>query len=80
MRLIDVGKLLDELNERKIPYDVEINEIIVSQKVYDVEKVVEQLGNVAFERYNADGMGGEKVVNLDDAIEIVKGGGVDDND
>ena len=78
MRLIDVGKLLDELNERKIPYDVEINEIIVSQKVYDVEKVVEQLGNVAFERYNADGMGGEKVVNLDDAIEIVKGGGVDE--
>lgn len=78
MRLIDAGKLLDELNERKIPYDVEINEIIVSQKVYDVEKVVEQLGNVAFERYNADGMGGEKVVNLDDAIEIVKAGGVNE--
>ena len=78
MRLIDAGKLLDELNERKIPYDVEINEIIVSQKVYDVEKVVEQLGIVAFERYNADGMGGEKVVNLDDAIEIVKAGGVNE--
>ena len=79
MRLIDAGKLLDELNERKIPYDVEINEIIVSQKVYDVEKVVEQLGNVAFERYNADGMGGEKVVNLDDAIEIVKQGCLSDD-
>lgn len=43
---------------------------------YDIEKVVEKLGNIAFERYNADGMGGEKVVNLDDAIEIVKHGGV----
>ena len=44
-----------------------------------VEKVVEQLGNIAFERYNTDGMGGEKVVNLDDVIEIVKGGGVNDD-
>lgn len=58
-----------------------IKNIVTEQPTaYDVEKVVEQLGNVAFERYNADGMGGEKVVNLDDAIEIVKqvGAGTDD--
>lgn len=44
---------------------------------YDPDKVVEQLKKVAFERYGNDGMGGEMVVNMDDAIEIVKGGGVD---
>ena len=81
MKLIDVGKLLDELNERKIPYDVEINEIIVSQKVYEIEKVIEQLENVSkADRY--DGMGGyvgKRTVYLDDAIEIVKQGGVSDD-
>ena len=41
---------------------------------YDPEKVVEQLEKVAFERYENDGMGGERVVNLDDVVEIVKGG------
>ena len=44
---------------------------------YDPDKVVEQLEEVAFERYGNDGMGGERVVNLDDVIEIVRGGGVD---
>ena len=44
---------------------------------YDMDKVVEQLEKVAFERCGNDGMGGERVVNLDDVIEIVKGGGVD---
>lgn len=40
------------------------------------EKIVQQLASVAFERYGNDGgMGGELVVNLDDAIEIVKAGG-----
>ncbi len=44
---------------------------------YDPDKVVEQLKSVSYERYGNDGMGGERVINLDDAIEIVKGGGVD---
>ena len=44
---------------------------------YDPDKVVEQLEKVAFERYRNDGMGGEMVVNMDDVIEIVKGGGAD---
>ena len=42
---------------------------------YDVDKVVEQLKNVSYERFRNAGMGGENVVNLDDAIEIVKAGG-----
>ena len=44
---------------------------------YDLEKVAKELGSAAYERYGNDGMGGERVVNLDDAIEIVKGSGSD---
>ncbi len=43
----------------------------------DLGKVVEELRNVAYERYGNDGMGGERVVNMGDAIEIVKGSGSD---
>jgi hypothetical protein len=42
---------------------------------YDVDKVVERLEKASYERFGNDGMGGELVVNLDDAIEIIKGGG-----
>lgn len=42
---------------------------------YDADKVVEQLKDVSYERFGNAGMGGENVVNLEDAIEIVKVGG-----
>lgn len=42
---------------------------------YDVDKVVERLKEASYERFRNPGMGGELVINLDDAIEIVKGGG-----
>lgn len=45
---------------------------------YDVDKVVERLKKVSYERFGNTGMGGEIVVNLDDAIEIVKAGGKDE--
>ena len=35
------------------------------------KKIMEQLKKVAFERYGNDGMGGEMVVDLEDAVEIV---------
>ena len=41
----------------------------------DIDKVVGQLKKVSYERFGNTGMGGELVVNLDDAIEIVKAGG-----
>lgn len=44
-----------------------------SKIAYDVEAVVAELEKVAFERYGNDGMGGQKVVSLDDANEIVRG-------
>lgn len=35
------------------------------------EQVVERLKNASYERFGNDGMGGELVVKLEDAIEIV---------
>lgn len=49
-----------------------------SPTAYDIDKVVGQLKKVSYERFGNDGMGGELVVNLDDAIEIVKAGGKDE--
>lgn len=45
---------------------------------YDVDKVVTELYDKSFERYGNSGMGGELVVNFDDAVEIAKRGGVDE--
>ncbi len=48
-----------------------------ARRLEEQDKVVEQLKSVSYERYGNDGgMGGEHVVNLDDAIEIMKGCGV----
>lgn len=89
MRLIDVDKLIEHLNDyalQEAPFRGEstdaydaIEQCIEAAKeqpaVYDVDKVVEQLKDVSYERFGNAGMGGENVVNLDDAIEIVKAGG-----
>ena len=34
---------------------------------------MERLKEASYERFGNDGMGGELVINLDDAIKIVKG-------
>lgn len=47
--------------------------------VYDVDKVVTELYDKSFERYGNSGMGGELVISLDDAVEIVKRGGEDED-
>ena len=36
------------------------------------EKIIEQLESKAFERYEKKGMGGQMVIDYDDAIEIFK--------
>lgn len=56
-----------------------IKEVEEQLAAYDVDKVVEQLKNASYERFRNAGMGGENVVNLDDAIEIVNAGGNNDN-
>ena len=78
MRLIDAdkfkGKVIASHTGCGVIKLIAINDVATA---YDLDKVVEELENVAYERYGNDAMGGECVVNLDDVIEIVKGGGVD---
>ena len=85
-RLIDADALLkhfemiqEQENAIGLDFVAITDEIKEQPTAYDVDAVVEQISRSAFERYGNPGMGGEKVVNLDDAIEIVKGGGVDGN-
>ena len=48
MRLIDVDALFEELNNKQIPWNRSINDIIMAQPTaYDVEKVVEQIRSEA---------------------------------
>ena len=86
MRLIDADALIKDLSylytKNHIPVDMRAREtlstVMEQPTAYDVDKVVEQLKNVSYERFGNAGMGGENVVNLEDAIEIVKAGGIDD--
>ena len=89
MRLIDADKLILHLNDyalQEAPFKGEsadtynaikqcIEAVEEQPTAYDVDKVVEQLKDVSYERFGYAGMGGENVVNLDDAIEMVKAGG-----
>lgn len=70
-RLIDADALIAELNEKGIPFNAQINGIIMSQlTAYDVDKVVEQIRDMQAEMEQF-GLGDMP----SDIIEIVKGGG-----
>ena len=79
-RLIDADKLLEELREYhplSISYGI-LSDIEYFPTAYDVDKVVEQLENVSFvdvdEEYADDG---QRMLFLQDVIEIVKRGGTE---
>lgn len=83
-RLIDADKLKADLekaiskNEDMDCLDfLRIASVIDKQPTaYDPDNVLDQLCDISFERLGCDtGMGGEVIVNMDDAIEIVKTGG-----
>ena len=80
MRLIDEEKLMEDIQktitEKSSTIDW-LNMIYRQPTAYDVEKVVEQLeglSNAEADYYYASS---NDVIDRDDAIEIVKGGGVD---
>ena len=78
MRLIDADELKNILTVAEYPCVLQtaLVGIIESQPTaYDIDKVVGQLKKVSYERFGNTGMGGELVINLDDAIEIVRAGG-----
>ena len=78
MRLIDAdnfkGKVIASHTGSGVIKLIAINDVPTA---YDPDRIVEQLKLASYERYGNDGMGGERVVNMDDAIEIVKGSGSD---
>ena len=77
MRLINVDKLFKTLNKLEIPFYADINNAINSQPTaYNVDKVVEQLEEKSY--YIDIETDSEEVVNLNEAIEIVRSGGLDD--
>lgn len=85
MRLIDADALKKDLRSVTLSSGTLLNTntvLLLLDKyptAYDVDNTIQHLSSVAFERYGNDGgMGGELVVNLDDAIEIVKEGGKHD--
>lgn len=78
MRLIDADELKNILTVAEYPCVLQtalVGIVDTQQTAYDVDKVLKQLEEASYERFGNDGMGGEIVVNLDDAIEIVKAGG-----
>ena len=85
MRLIDVDKLFKTLDKLEIPFNADINNAIISQPTaFNVDKVVEQLEKSHFHTdatFDDDGCcndDSEEVVNLNEAIEIVRRGGMDE--
>ena len=79
MRLIDANNLqFNGRNYNKSQMRAILDFIDAQPTVYAPDKVLDQLWDASFERFGCDaGMGGELVVNMDDAIEIVKAGGID---
>lgn len=86
MRLIDADALIKDLGylytKNHVPVDMRarktLSTIMEQPTACDTDKIVERLKEASYERFGNDGMGGELVINLDDAIEIVKEGGKDE--
>ena len=93
MRLIDADKLIKKIDGYTRTNNVEFNiackyiiEVVKEQPTaFDVDKVVEQLEKSHFHTestFDDDGYcndDSEEVVNLNEAIEIVKRGGIDED-
>lgn len=87
MRLIDADKIIDSLGNSDM--DFAIGAVIDEQPtVFDVDRVVEQLKELKMRYFLTIANTGDadkdcaykNIANtIDKAIEIVKGGGVDDN-
>lgn len=81
-RLIDAGLVLDNLSgrlESMKDYDAVKDVIYNMPTAYDPDKVVEKLKKDSYTetQNDMDPFDPSEVVNLESAIEIVEGGGVD---
>lgn len=50
----------------------DLEEKMVVSRQHMVDKIVERLKEVSYERFGNTGVGGELVVNLDDAIKVIR--------
>lgn len=76
MRLIDADKIIDSLGNSDM--DFAIGAVIDEQPtVFDVDKVVEQLEKRSTLAKPVGWTKSYEIVILNDAVEIVKGGGVE---
>ena len=81
VRVDDVMELINTSNRGTCDYFIvdQIEELCRSEKIYDLDKVVEQLKeereNVGFVKATTEASAYIRGIN--DAIKIVKGGGVD---
>ena len=81
-RLIEAGKILDNLSgmlKNMDDYDAVRKVINDMPTAYDVDTVVKQLEDRSTLSRPVGWTKSYEIVTLDDAIEIVKGGGVDAN-
>ena len=77
-RLIDADKIIDSLGNSDM--DFAIGAVIDEQPtVFDVDKVVEQLETLIEDKVSESGDDWYTAQCLNEAVEIVKGGGVDGN-
>ena len=83
MRLVDVDKLIEKWNELSVRGRTEFDQVImIMPTAFDVEKVLKQLEKSHFHTdatFDDDGYcndDSEEVVNLNEAIEIVRKGGI----
>ena len=85
MRLIDADAVLDMMNSQmdmqELYLPIHFKELVIDQlpTAYDVDKVVAELEKARAPIYRADGsiMCEKRHIEIDRAIQIVKGGGVD---
>ena len=81
MRLIDADKLIEDMSNKWDMQDlylpIHFKELLIDEQptAFDVDKVVEQLEK---ESYYIDIETDREVVNLNEAIEIVRRGGIDE--
>ena len=76
MRLIDADKIIDSLGNSDM--DFAIGAVIDEQPtVFDVDKVVEELEMLIEDKTSESGDDWYTAQCLDEAVEIVKGGGVE---
>ncbi len=85
MMLIDADRLINDIQNKWkeddfIPVDRFIDIVKYQPTAYDLEKIVEQIKKATDEHGLVDYINKKQVISKEQAIEIVKAGGVNETD